>query len=625
MNFFNELKRRNVIRVGAAYIVLGWLLLQIADTLTPALHLPEWIASAIALVLILGLIPVLLFSWAYELTSEGLKRDSDVDQTTSDTSQTAKKLDVVTIVAVAGVVALIGWQQLNPPASTPVSDQSIEQTVDPQPALENKTDENVAAASIAVLPFSDLSREGDQGYFSDGVSEEILNVLAKIEGLRVASRTSAFAYKNSQQRIPEIAGELGVRHILEGSVRRAGETIRVTAQLIDAETDEHLLSETFDRTLTTENVFAIQGEIAQLIVTALGERIEIAGVDTPIVVTADTANLTTLDLYYEANALFIMRGRENLARALNLFEQITVKDPDFARGWAGLAAVYGVGRSWGLTPRDFYELAINAANRAIALNPKLSTPYSVLANVEHNSPNPDWSLVVKNFNLALQHDPDDPNLYNWRALFWESAGFTERAFADYETCLRLAPSYLNCGYNKHALLVAVGRAQEAAELNRLLMLKGTALQFYLPTLVQQFANHRDDDDLLIALNLMVANSYPDQPWMVKELYQAFTEPNFNHVERLKSFEKRRDSSIAATDNDHSGATDRTTILLAFRDFDRAILPPDGITFSTISFFDGISDAQKRRLAIDSGLPKFWREQGFPPQCRAVANDDFECD
>ena len=625
MSLFAELKRRHVIRVAAAYLIIGWLLVQVLDLAAESFEAPAWVMKMIITLVVVGFIPTLLFSWAYELTPEGLKKDSEVDKSTSADSQTANKLNVVTLVAVAGLVALIGWQQMNPPVSAPVSDQSSVEATTQTTSAEPELGSTVDDASIAVLPFADMSPEGDQGYFSDGVSEEILNVLAKIEGLRVASRTSAFAYKNSQQRIPEIARELQVRHILEGSVRRAGDTIRVTAQLIDAETDEHLLSETFDRTLTAENVFAIQGDIAQLIATALSERIEIAGIATAITVAADTENLATLDLYYEANSLFLLRGNANLTRALDLFERITTEDPDFARGWSGLSAVYAVGRGWGLGARDFNSLGKNAANRAIELNPKLSTPHAVLANIEVSKQKPNWSSALQNFDHALQLNPDDANLYNWRSLFWERTGFTERAFEDYETCLRLDPSYLNCAFNLHSLLIATGDEDAAATLNHSLLLRGSTIQAYNPTLVHLSARNRDDDHLLMALNLLIAESYPDQLWMIKELFQAFTDPDFDHADRLKKFELRRDSTIATTGVDRSNAVDRNTILMAFRDYDRAILPPDGPAFSNWSFYEGFSKAQKRHTIIESGLPTFWREQGFPPQCHAVGEDDFECD
>ena len=617
MSLFNELKRRNVFRVGLAYLVTAWVIAQVASLVLNSTKAPDWVMQVLLLVLGLGFIIALIISWAYELTPEGIKKEKDVVRDESITNITAKKLDYITLAAAFVVIGLFGYQQMNPPqAIAPV--QTVENNV-----LSVKG--TIDAASIAVLPFADLSPEGDQGYFSDGISEEILNVLAKIDGLRVASRTSAFAYKNSQQRIPEIASELKVRHILEGSVRRAGETIRVTAQLIDAKTDEHLLSETFDRELTAENVFAIQGDVAQLIATALSERMNIAGFDAPVEVAADTANLTTLDLYYEANALFLLRGRENLTRAIKLFEQITENEPDFARGWAGLSAVYVVGTSWGLAARDFDSLAQNAADRAIELNPNLSTPYAVLANKESGMINPDWSYVVDNFNQALKLNPDDANLYNWRALFWEAVGFTERALEDYETCLELDPSYLNCGYNHHNLLIATGREAEAAALHRSWMQKGTLLQLTNPTFVHLQARNRNYDDLLLALNLLKIESYPNQPWIVKELFEAFTNPEFDHPQRLKLFEERLANSINATGVDRSNSTDRNTIQIAFQNFDRAIDRPNGVTFSHWQFYEGITTEQKRHQIIESGLPAFWHEHGFPPQCRAVGQDDFECD
>lgn len=624
-----ELQRRNVIRVAAAYLIIGWLFVQVLEVAADSFDAPAWVMKMIITLVIIGFIPAVLFSWAFELTPDGLRKDSDVDRSNTTGAQTSNKLNIVTIVAAVAVFAFIGWQQLNPPSAAPADEQpdgiaAARTGTTPASSVGNDVPAPVDDASIAVLPFADLSPDSDQGYFSDGVSEEILNVLARIEGLRVASRTSAFAFKNSQQRIPEIASELRVRHILEGSVRRAGDTIRITAQLIDAQTDEHLLSETFDRKLTAENVFAIQGEIAGLIVTELASRIDIAGGAAAVSVDADTANLATLDLYYEANALFLQRGRDNLTRALSLFRQITEREPDFARGWAGLAAVYAVARSWGVPADDSFALAIVAANRAIEINPQLSTPYAVLANVETNLDKPDWSSVAENFELALQKNPDDANLYNWRGLFWDQTGFTQRAFDDYDTCLALDPSYINCGYNKHNLLVATGQHEKAEALHLELLMKGAYLQAYGPAQTQLLTNEREDERLLLALNLLVADSYPEQRWMVKELYQALTDPDFDHQQRLTSFEQRRDQFIAAAGIDVSNETDRGTILFAFRDFDRAIMT-GYFSLSSFHIYPDIPKAQKRRSIINKHLPEFWHEHGFPPQCRPVGKDDFKCD
>ena len=625
MSLFTELKRRNVIRVAAAYLIIGWLLVQVLDLAAESFEAPVWVMKMIITVIVVGFIPTLLFSWAYELTPDGLKKDSEVDPSTSDTSHTAKKLNVVTVIAVAGIAALIGWQQMNPPVSAPVSEQPAAETEAETGAealtlpVEPELDKPVSDGSIAVLPFADLSPEGDQGYFSDGVSEEILNVLVRIKDLRVASRTSAFAYKNSQQRIPEIARELGVRYILEGSVRRAGDSIRVTAQLIDAKTDEHLLSETFDRTLTAENVFAIQGDIAQLIVTALSQRIEIADIGAPVAVIADTENLATLDLYYEANSLFLERGRDNLTRAMNLFERITTEEPTFARGWAGLAGVYVVANGWGLELRDYDRLTRVAAERAIALNPKLSSPHAVLGSLEGTPPNSDFSGSLEHFSIAQQLNPDDPNLYNWRGLFWVRAGFVERALQDFRACLRLDPSYVNCGYNLYSLLIVSGNEKEADALHHSLLLKGATTQTQLIPFIQRLVTNQDHESLLTSLNLAVAESYPGQRWMIKELYGAWTDPAFDHAARRQPFMQRLET--AGFNLTHGART--AMLAFAFRDFDGA-LKNGGFPVGWYGHFEGISKAQKRRAIIEMGLPVFWREQGFPPQCRAVGDDDFAC-
>ena len=327
MSFFSELKRRNVIRVAAAYIVIGWLLLQVADILTPALHLPEWILSAIALVLMLGIVPALLFSWAYELTPDGLKKDSEVDSASSNTSHTAKKLDVITIIAVVGIAALVIWQQSNPPSPS--------ETVEP---IVTAMDAGIVDASIAVLPFADLSPGGDQAHFSDGIAEEILNVLVRIESLKVASRTSAFGFKGQEALgIPLIAERLQVRHVLEGSVRKSGNTVRITAQLIDAKTDAHLWSDTFDRELTTENIFAVQDEIAGAIVAQLGAMLGDDGI-AQSTVKVKTENLDAYDSFLKAQSLFHVRSEKNVPEIIDLYTQAVAIDPNFAEAWAGLSA-----------------------------------------------------------------------------------------------------------------------------------------------------------------------------------------------------------------------------------------------------------------------------------------------
>lgn len=259
MSRFAELKRRNVFRVAAAYLVLSWLLLQVGDVLFEALEVPGWGIKLVLGLLALGFVPVLVFSWAYEITPEGLKKESEVDRSRSITPATGRKLDLVTI---ALVVLAVGFAVLD----RLVIGRDAPATL-PAPTTEPQLEPSVAAAegdnrrSIAVLPFSSFSDDPENAFFASGVHEDILVHLAKIHGLRVISRSSVERYAEARPAIPEIARALRVRHIREGSVRRAGGRVRVSAQLIDATADEHVWAENFDRDL--DDVFAIQSEIAR--------------------------------------------------------------------------------------------------------------------------------------------------------------------------------------------------------------------------------------------------------------------------------------------------------------------------------------------------------------------------
>jgi len=336
MKLLVELKRRNVFRVALFYIVAAWVVLQVAETLLPVFDVPDTAIRIIVLILALGFPLAVVFSWVFELTPEGLKRDEDVHVDPEIKQQTSRKLNWATLIAAVLAIGLLVADRLMPePASvsTPTL-QSVEVVPGPASSANNEPD----PASIAVLPFEDLSPQGDQGYFSDGIAEEILNVLVRIDGLEVASRTSAFRFRDRDDiGIPGIARELDVRHVLEGSVRKAGDAIRVTAQLIDGRSDKHLWSETYDRSLTAENIFAIQDEIATAIVAALRESIALPDSARPEV-GMQTESLDAYELFLEARALY--NQRKSLDRAEALLERAVDLDPEFAGAWAIRAAIY---------------------------------------------------------------------------------------------------------------------------------------------------------------------------------------------------------------------------------------------------------------------------------------------
>ncbi|MEM9301839.1 MAG: adenylyl cyclase, partial [Pseudomonadota bacterium] len=269
MSFLGELQRRNVIKVAVAYLVAAWLLLQVTEVLVELLELPTSAGRFVIMLLALGFFPALLFAWIYELTPEGIKRESEIDRTDSITPQTGRKLNVAIIGMLVATAGYFFWEsRLKDDVPAPAPTVAAES---PAPAPDAVEDAPPQVQSIAVLPFVNMSNDPEQEFFSDGLSEEILNALAKIGDLRVISRTSAFAFKGKDVSIPDIAAQLDVTHVLEGSVRTAGTSVRITAQLIEVDSDSHLWSEAYNRELA--NVFEIQEEISKAIAAQLEVRL----------------------------------------------------------------------------------------------------------------------------------------------------------------------------------------------------------------------------------------------------------------------------------------------------------------------------------------------------------------
>ncbi|MBP6627700.1 MAG: hypothetical protein KA187_09850, partial [Arenimonas sp.] len=265
MSLYAELKRRNVFRVAAAYVVIGWLSLQVADVVLGFTGAPEWVGRTLIALLLLGFVPALALAWVFEMGPRGFQVDGGAAApaavTETHASQRGQRLDMITLVAVVLVLGLMAWQQLRPKsnAATPTATAANVEVASATPATA--ADEFAApAGSIAVLPFANRSAAPDTGYFADGVHDDLLTQLARNGGLKVISRTSVMEYRDTTKNLREIGEELGVATILEGAVQRSGDRVRINAQLINARSDEHLWADTFDRELTPENVFEIQTE-----------------------------------------------------------------------------------------------------------------------------------------------------------------------------------------------------------------------------------------------------------------------------------------------------------------------------------------------------------------------------
>ena len=428
MSFFSELKRRNVFRVAIAYVIAAWLVLQVSEFVLEAIGAPDWVLKALLFLAALGLPFVLLFSWAYELTPEGIKKEQDVDRSGSITQHTGRKLNQVTIAMVIALIAVV------------VIDRAYFAPSAPQPAVESAGQTEVAVEkSIAVLAFEDLSVDGDQEYFADGLSEELLNVLARMPDLQVAGRTSSFAFKGQNRDLREIGEILNVAHILEGSVRKAGNTIRVTAQLINADTGFHLYSDTFDRDLT--DIFAVQDEIAAAISSAL--RAELVGAT--VQETVETS-IEVYDLYLVARQKIYTRDIDEMKEASRLLDRALEIDPDYAPGLAQKALVTvlmsdSVG-SYGDIPADeAYADARRIVDRALAIDPKLAEAHAVSGLIMGGEEDRSNAEEIEVLEHALSLNPNLDNTRNWLSTAYGEASRNDEARALLEAVVERDPMY----------------------------------------------------------------------------------------------------------------------------------------------------------------------------------------
>jgi TolB-like protein/Tfp pilus assembly protein PilF len=466
-----ELRRRNVFRVGAAYLALGWVVTQVTGTVAPALHLPPWTLPMVVWIGVIAFPFVMVFTWVYELTPEGLKRERDIDRSASITHVTARRLDYMVIGLLVLAIAVFAFDRIFPTRRQPDAQSAVAIAATPRGsgAATSATPAPVKAPaekSIAVLPFVNMSGDSGNEYFSDGVSEEILNVLARTPELQVAARTSSFAFKGKTQDIPQIAAELRVRMVLEGSVRKQGDRVRITAQLIDAQTGFHLWSQTYDRKLA--DIFAIQDEIAR----AIGDELKVrmAGVGEPGTSNRGTADLAAYDFYLRALALWQERREKPLFDAIALLQRAIAADPKFAEAHAGLALVYAVLPDYSarIGYSESYVAATDAAEMAMALDPSLPEPFAVIASVEAQTRR-SWATTRALFDRAIALRPSFATAHQWLGTALMSSGDLEGGVAESARAAELDPRSRVVGQNYAVVLTALGRYAEArAECDRVL-------------------------------------------------------------------------------------------------------------------------------------------------------------
>ena len=437
-NFFGELKRRNVYKVAVAYAIVGWLLVQVATQVFPFLEIPNWVVRLVIALVVIGFPVALVIAWAFEATPEGIKR-TDVADAANQHSRNRTWIYVVVIGAAFSIgLFFIGRYTVRTSSSASSGE--------------------LPAKSIAVLPFDNLSEEKGNAYFAEGIQDEILTRLAKVADLKVISRTSTQRFKSAPSDLREIAKQLGVTNILEGSVQKSNDQVRVNVQLINAITDAHLWADTYDRKLI--DIFSVESEIAKTIADTL--QAKLSGSEKTAMSKNPTANPEAYELYLKGRFFWNKRTAADLRRSIDYFNQAIAKDPNYALAYAGLA------QSWKLlpafnggAPQDCFPQAERAAKKALALDDTLSDAHAALASLKGLN-GFDYPGAVAEYERTLQLNPNDATAHQWFANdTLANIGQNEREVAVMKRAVELDPLSLIINSNLGWAYIHAGRLDGA--------------------------------------------------------------------------------------------------------------------------------------------------------------------
>ncbi|MGB5490482.1 MAG: tetratricopeptide repeat protein [Woeseiaceae bacterium] len=427
----SELRRRNVFRVAIAYLVVAWVILQVGDTLAPALHLDEWVNTALAFFLILGFPVALVFAWAFEITPDGLKKEKDVDRAQSISRVTGRKLDFAIMGLMAGAILLLVFENY----VLPLAPSEVAETAGHEAVTAYEEPGN----SIAVLPFRNRSAKTEDVYFVDGIRDDILTQLAKLSSFgKVISRTSMEQYRDTSKAIPQIGRELGVATILEGGIQRAGDRVRINVQLIDATTDEHLWAETYDRNLTATNIFDIQSEIVETIVQQL--NVKLTSEETQQLATMPTRNIAAYTAYLQGRSEAGIETMESLVEAIGHFNTAIEADPEFALAYIGLADAYltlGANFLGGLSNDESNALAEPPLKQSLVLDPSSGEAQAVLGLLRLQQGNIEGAEQA--YSRAIELQPNSARAFRLYGRLRSLQGRNEEAMELLQKALRLDP------------------------------------------------------------------------------------------------------------------------------------------------------------------------------------------
>jgi TolB-like protein/Flp pilus assembly protein TadD len=482
INFFSELKRRNVYKVAVAYAVVAWLLIQAASIFFPAFDAPPWVMKIFILVIIFGFPVALIFSWAFEITPEGIKLESEIAPNKSIARGTGRKIVAVTI-ALAVVAAGLFVYQLVRSVGTPPGRGAVRSADAEEDGRRSAASLPVSNKSIAVLPFDNLSRDPDNAYFCEGVQDEILTRLAKVADLKVISRTSTQHFKSTPDNLPQIAKQLGVANILEGSVQKASDQVRVNVQLINALTDAHLWADTYDRKLT--DIFAVESEIAKTIAETLQARL--TGSERSSIAKTPTVNPEAYELYLKGKFFAEKRTGADLRKSIEYYDQAIAKDPNYALAYVGLADSHLLLTAYGaISTKEAASPARAALKKALALDDSLAQAHAssgLLANLEL-----DLNRAITELERAIQLNPNYATAHHWVALPLMAIGQSDRAIVEGKRAVELDPLSLICNadlawvyFNARRYDEAEAQARKTLEMDQRFYVAhyylGEALQF----------------------------------------------------------------------------------------------------------------------------------------------------
>jgi adenylate cyclase len=573
MAFFAELQRRRVGKVAVGYGAIAWAVTEGCSVVFPALHVPEWAMTFIVVFLLVGFPVAMVLAWIFDVGPEGIQRTAPMPES-APTAQVRQRaaFGIVVLICMAGLGYLL-----------------YERGVGRAHAGEPRS-------SIAVLPFTNLSGDPAKDYFSDGMSEELLNLLARVPGLQVAARTSAFAYKGHNVDVRKIGKALGVETVLEGSVRQAGQQVRITAQLIDTQTGFHLWSETYDRRL--EDIFAVQDEIAQAIVDKL--RIELAPEDQTFAQheKAPTQNVEAYQLYLQGRAIWKRRGEENLRQAIDLYQSALGKDPAFARANAALASAYVVMPGYTEEQGDeekFYELAQNAARTALAVDPNIGEAHAVLAQINANRG--DLLDAESGFFFAISLEPNEATTHQWYSVLLRNVGRLEAALTQAKRALELDPTSPIIAANLAQVYLVKGDDDQALRYSRLAAEEGIPkeIRSQIGPIVDALADPALRPRVVATLQAIDPKLWPLQERVMPYVLLGRTDLAYEVL-------------LDSLDKDHLVWASRLDLSHFWTSEGRPLR----------------TDPRFSKLVERIGMVDYWKQYGYPDSCRAGTDAPIVC-